>query len=208
MVWLFYCTAVAALCGCEKSSGPTQVSGHVVEYSTGQPVPYAEVQLLVSHAQSGGFNIISGSSGPDAVGAPHVADANGAFVFSFDAKEAHHYFLCASGAPNYLNALGRETNIEGGRANKDQRVPVYARAWVRVQLVDEPPKSDVYISVQGFENDGISLHHPRDTVFVRWTLAGFKPSIAWFINEQGKERQSYVQIQPTPLDTVTVRIPF
>ena len=122
--------------GCEKESGPTKVSGQVVEFYTGKPVPYGQVQLVASNP-NGRINL-TGSGGPNAQGDPHVADAQGRFAFTFAAKRNVNYGLNARLAPYHYG--NTEVTIDGGRANNGLRVPVRAFAWVRYVVVNELPK--------------------------------------------------------------------
>lgn len=189
------------LSGCQGTdpvTGMTTVEGQVVESQSKRPVAGATVQVY--HAARGGGYV--------PVGAGYPADATGHFAFSFEATEQYGYLVLASAPPGYFTDFGAAPSLTAGRGNAGLLIPVLAPAWVKLRLVDEPPKSRVVIHVQGYTGSGETLTYPRDTVLTRPILANFKLSIAWFINDQGKESQSYQEIQATSLDTVTVRIPF
>ena len=189
----------SAGCNDDPTTGPTQVEGVVVQRQSRQPVGNGTVQVWLA-SNGGGY-------GP--VGTPQPCDAQGRFAFAFDATSEAGYLLKAQAPPGYLTDWAEAPELTAGRKNTGLTVPVLAPAWVRLVLVDEPPKSRVTISVQGHRGSGETLLYPRDTTYVRPVLADFKLSIAWFIYEQGRQdKQSYKEIQATPLDTVTVRIPF
>lgn len=200
LVQLATAVSLSLLTGCKSdpTTGTTQIEGQVVESQSRQPVGKATVQVYLA-GKAGGY-------GP--VGNAYPCDATGHFSFDFDAQSKYGYILKAQAPPGYITDWNAAPNLTAGRKNTGLVVPVLAPAWVRLVLVDEPPKSRVIISTQGYEGSGDLLSYPRDTTFIRPTFAGFKTSIAWFINEQGQNRQSYQEIQPHALDTVTVRIPF
>lgn len=210
--WVLGCaTLVIVVSGCEKESGPTKVSGQVIEVSTGRPVPNAQVQLRAS-SPNGRINI-AGGGGPNAQGAPHTADAQGNFAFTFEAKKNINYSLLAFRAPYYWGIPGREVDIEGGRANNDVRIPVSAFAWVRYLIVNELPKPpnsiyDLYITGHA-SGLGISIYQPRDTVIIERVASAYTYKIIWRIRDnQGKETRYDKDILVPPLDTLTLRIPF
>jgi hypothetical protein len=196
--------------GCEKESGPTKVSGQVVEFYTGKPVPYGQVQLGASNP-NGQINIIAGSGGPNAKGDPHLADAQGRFTFTFEAKRNINYSLLARLDPYYYGNI--QVPIDGGRANNDVRVPVSAFAWVRYVIVNELPKPPnsvhtLYITGHG-SGLGISIYQPRDTVIIERVTGGTDTRTTWNITDrQGKSTRYDKNTLVPPLDTLDVRIPF
>jgi hypothetical protein len=195
--------------GCDKESGPTKVSGQVVERYTGKPVPYGQVQLMASNP-NGRINIMGGG-GPNATGDPHVADAQGRFTFTFEAKRNINYGLRGGLDPYYYGYT--EVSVDGGRANNGVRVPVYAFAWVRYVVVNELPKPPnsvhtLYITGHG-SGLGISLYQPRDTVFIERVTGGTNTSTTWMVTDrQGKSTRYNKNTLVPPLDTLDVRIPF
>lgn len=195
--------------GCEKESGPTKVSGQVVEFYTGKPVPYGKVQLVASNP-NGQINI-AGSGGSSAKGDPHLADAQGRFTFTFEAKRNINYWLLARLDPYYYGNI--EVTIDGGRANNDVRVPVSAFAWVRYVVVNElpkPPNSVHTLYVTGHGSGlGISIYQPRDTVIVERVTGGTDTRTTWIVTDrQGKSTRYDKNTLVPPLDTLDVRIPF
>jgi hypothetical protein len=186
-------------CGDDPTRGTTQVAGQVVQRQSRQPVGGGTVRVYRASSR-GGY---------DPVGDPRPCDAQGRFAFAFDAEQKAGYLLLAEAPPGYVTDWADAPALTAGRKNTGLVVPVLAPAWVRLVLVDEPPKSRSIVHVQGYSGSGETLRYPRDTAFTRPILADFKLSIAWFIYEPGQpDRQSYQQVQATPLDTVTVRIPF
>ena len=187
------------LSGCAKDSGSTLVEGQVVVQQTQQPVGNATI--FVERAGSGG--------GYALVGQGYPTDADGRFSFHFEATSKAGYILVASAPPGYLTDQVRAPSLRPGRKNQGVIVPVLAPAWVRLQLVDEPPRSRVSMYVSGYEGDGDRLYFPRDTTFTRILQANFPYKIIWVItNDQGLDSQYSQDVQVAALDTATVRIPF
>ncbi|AMJ66390.1 hypothetical protein [Hymenobacter sp. PAMC 26628] len=202
--WLAALLGGCAL-GPDKSQGPTTAAGQVVEMGTNKPLPNAQVQVWAF--RGGG---VGGSGGGfAALGAPHLADAQGRFAFGFDAEEGGSYRLRAFRDPGYLTNWGYDVGVSNGQENNDLRVPVQAPAWVRIQLVDEPPKNRISIYISGYEGNGERISHPRDTALIRPCIAGLTKSINWFItNDKGLETSAHQDVDLKALDTLTVRIPF
>ncbi|MFD1470692.1 hypothetical protein ACFQ48_20870 [Hymenobacter caeli] len=193
--------ATFSLGGCSKdpTTGTTQVDGQVVESQTKKPVGGATLQVY--HASTGG--------GYMQVGASYPADAQGRFSFQFDADERFGYLLRATAPPGYFTDFAAAPALTAGRKNMSLVVPVLAPAWVRLQLVDEAPKSRVSIHISGYDGPGDRLDYPRDTILIRPVTAGFPIKIIWVItNEKGNDAQYSQDVKLNALDTVTVRIPF
>ena len=189
------------LAGCtstDPTMGTTQVAGQVVQRQSRKPVGNGIVQVYLS-SSAGGYR---------PVGASQACDAQGRFSFNFDAQKTGGYLLLAQAPPGYRTDWADAPELTAGRRNAGLVVPVLAPAWVRLVLVDEPPKSRASIHIQGYEGSGQTLVYPRDTILIRPLLADFKTRMYWFITEQGQQRNLHQDIQPAALDTVTVRIAF
>ncbi|WP_151087116.1 carboxypeptidase regulatory-like domain-containing protein [Hymenobacter baengnokdamensis] len=196
-LWLL-CLLLAGCHSTDPTIGTTTVSGQVVTYQTNQPVPNATVQVY--HLSSGGGYV--------PVGTPFPADKQGHFAFDFNADNKFGYLLMASAPPGYITDWGTAPSLTAGRSNTDVLLPVLAPAWVRIQLVDEPPKSQVVVHTQGYEGSGDTFYYPKDTTVVRPLFAGSDSAVFWWIDEQGQIRSDNKHFQSKALDTVTVRIPF
>lgn len=193
-------SSIISLCGCGENSieGTTLVEGQVVERQGRQPVSGAKIQVYQA-SSAGGYS---------AIGDPYQADVSGHFSFHFEAERRAEYLLKASASPGYITDWGEAPNLTGGRKNKGLVIPVLAPAWVRLQLVDVPPKNRILMFTTGYGGSGDQLYYPRDTTFIRPLFAGFDSQIIWVIREGGLPTQYSQNIQPMPLDTVTVRIAF
>lgn len=204
--WLF---TLAALGSCSKlgpdeSQGMTVVAGQVVDGSNGQPLANAQVGVWGFYSSGS----LGGGGGYSALGAPHLADAQGRFSFQFEAAKGTAYTLRAFRAPGYVTNWGTDVNVNNGQANNNLRVPVQAPAWLRFVIVDEPPKSRVWLDVYGY-GQGFRLNHPRDTVLVRPMDSNLASKVIWIIkDERGVDTQYSKDILVSSLDTLTVRIPF
>jgi hypothetical protein len=191
------------LAGCEKdTSGPTRVSGQVVEANSRQAVARPpQVQV---------WGLTRGSGGSyTPVGDPQPTDGQGNFSFSFPADAGRSYVLRATGGLGYYTDWGLAPTLQGGQKNAGVQVPVYAPAWVRVDLVDEPPRSRVWIDLWGWEGGSMQLALPRDTVFVFPYFAGTNRLLmSELTNEQGVRTRVSRTLTLAPLDTQRVRIAF
>ena len=191
---------LSACSSTDPISGPTLVEGQVVDNVNHRPVPGSVVQIYKT-GRAGGHT---------AVGDPQPTDANGHFSFHFEADAKTDYVVQATAPLGYLSSVTFSPSLTAGRRNTGLLIAMYAPAWVRLQFVDEPPKSRVMISIQGYDSTGDRLYDPRDTVLIRPTIAGFPLNLLYVITENGVERRNNLVVQPNPapLDTVTVRIPF
>ena len=93
---------------------------------------------------AGGF----GGGGFAATGPSYPTDATGHFSFRFEATDKTTYIVRASSELGHFTDWIRAPELKAGRKNQGVVVPVLAPAWVRLQLVDELPKSrgvNVYI---------------------------------------------------------------
>jgi hypothetical protein len=182
----------------DPTTGITQVEGKVVADPNGQPVGGAFVQVY--HASTGGGYVPVGTSYP--------TDAQGRFSFQFDAASKAGYLVKATAPPGYFTDWAVAPSLTAGRKNMGLVIPMLAPAWVRIQLVDEPPKSRATVHTQGYEGPGDTFYYPRDTTVIRPLFAGFKSALLWSVYDQGQEKITTLYIQPAALDTVTIRISF
>ena len=200
LIHVFALVLLALLGSCRQdpTTGTTTVSGQVVDQARRQPVPNAHVQVY--HASSGG--------GYAPVGSPYPADAQGRFSFQFDATNQTGYILLADAPPGYFTPFYAGPSLTAGRRNDNLLIAMLAPAWVKLQLVDEPPKSRAVINLWGYEGNGDVLYYPRDTTLIRPVLGGYTGNIMWEINNTGIFVQHSQSVQVPALDTVMVRIPF
>ncbi|WP_151086966.1 hypothetical protein [Hymenobacter baengnokdamensis] len=183
----------------DPTTGTTLVAGQVVESQTLKPVSGATVQVY--HASSGGGYV--------PVGTGYAADKQGHFSFSFDADSKTGYLVRASAPLGYFTDWAAAPYLTAGRSNEGLVIPLLSPAWVRLQLVDEPPKSQVLIHISGYDGPGDQLNYPRDTTLIRPCQAGFPTKIIWVITpKDGPERQYSQDIKLAALDTITVHIAF
>lgn len=193
------CLTLLGLASCQKpTEGITLVEGRVVGYTSRQPVGGATVQVWQSR-RGGGYG---------AIGSGELTDAQGRFSFRFDADSEGGFIVKATAPPGYITDWGMAPRLTAGRRNKDLVVPMYAPAWVRLVLVDEPPKSLARVDVQGYNGQDRWPYPARDTIVIRPVLSDVDNAVTWWIYEGGQERKVTYPFQAGPLDTVTVRIPF
>ncbi|RPD43891.1 carboxypeptidase regulatory-like domain-containing protein [Hymenobacter sediminis] len=203
LVHLMTATAIGCTsCSLFEESGKTTVEGQVVDSATGQAVANAQVCLFANHR--GGS---SASYNP--AGDWRPTDGEGKFSFSFEAEENNAYILRASssrGDTEFQSA----PRINGGRKNKGVQVPVAAMAWVRIHLLDVPPRTDaVNVAVWGFQ-DSFTLQPPLDTVIYRLVKASPNQLVLWQINGSRTEPATPHQVSSgvAGLDTMRVDIRY
>ena len=199
-------------CTKEAESGPTTVAGQVLLRGTRQPVTRAPAVQVWGRASGG--NAVSGSTRAYApVGPAQPTDARGQFSFSFEAEAGWDYVLqLVPGGLGYYAGITQAPALRGGRKNEGIAFFVDPPCWVRVDLVDEPPKNRMWFFFSGFGGGGLSLPYPRDTTlyFPYLTGGGRETFIYWRMIPNGlgvESSDSRTFIQP-PLDTQRVRIAF
>ncbi len=194
--------SLPGLAGCNPdnpTTGTTQVSGQVVQRQSRQPVGNGTVQVQL-RSSAGGYR---------PVGDPQPCDGQGRFAFAFDAESKFGYLLMAQAPPGYITDWAEAPELTAGRKNKEVVVPVLAPAWVRLLLVDEPALNTSSIHLSGYDGPGDRLNFPRETTLIRPALADFPRKVIWVLtSEKGVDIQFEQEVKLSPLDTVTVRIPF
>ena len=196
--WFCWLSLLASCTNRDPTTGTTTVMGQVVESQSRKPVGNGTVQVWLT-GKGGGYGM---------VGSAYPCDAQGKFTFAFEAQRTSGYLLKAQAPPGYITDWLQAPSLTAGRQNTPVVVPVLAPAWLRLALVDEPPKSRVTIEISEYSGSGETLSYPRDTVLIRPILANFKTGLLWSINDQGQEKATTLYLQPGSLDTVTVRIAF
>ena len=208
-----WAAAALLLAGCtdREGAGPTVVNGQVVESSSRRPVPRSPQVQLWQRRQTGGS--LTGGAAYIPIGAPQPTDAEGRFAFSFEAEATHEYVLRADDAGlGYYTDWAAAPRLAGGRGNAGVQLPVYAPCWVRIDLVDTLPRSQVNFFFSGFGGGGSTVPYPRDTtLYFRYIAGGGQQTfIYWRITQNGpgpEVTDSRTFIQP-PLDTQRIQILF
>ena len=187
------------LAGC-KPSGTTEVQGQVVDRHTGLPVPYAMVYVTgISSSPAGG-----GSSGTQG----HPTDALGHFDFSFEARGQNDYTLFAYTDSGYASGYGDCPYLNNGRANKGVQVKAAAPAWVRVNCVDDPPSTKIWLSVND-PNFPPFWVGPGNYTFIRPATAYTSDILPCIITDStGHDTWVRIPYTTTAFDTATVTIHF
>lgn len=191
---------VLSISSCEKFSGPTEVSGIVVDRHTSQPVAGAYVVAVgASSSLAGG-----GSTSPGT-----TADAQGRFAFSFEASAKSQYQVGTSTGSGYTNQ-GNGPLLKAGTKNDNLVVNADAPAWVRINCVDDPPYGKVGLFINGYLNGGENtIIGPGNSSLVRPEFSYTADSIYWEINSgQGKTVKGRLPYKTTAFDTAMVTIHF
>lgn len=189
-------------CSLFDEGGKTTVEGQVVDSTTGQAVASAQVRLFAN--RRGGS---AASYNP--VDDWRSTDNQGKFSFSFEADANNAYILRASssrGDTEFQSA----PRVNGGKKNKDLRVPVAAVGWVSIHLLDVPPRTDaVNVAVWGFQ-EAFTLHPPLDTVIYRMIEADPNQTVVWQLNGSRvvPATEHWIPYAVAGLDTTRVEIRY
>ncbi len=186
---------------CSKDYGTTTVSGKVVDATTGEPVPFA--------------NVILGDRASESFTSGYVpretfkADENGSFSFSFEAKRKAAYGLNAS-KEHYFSAAD-EPYLKNGAKNEDIEIKITPGGWIRFHLKDEAPLGDVsrftihpFVSPSSVEIDW----PPLDTTFTVYTSGNKEALYPYWLIVNYKEERATVNIKTKALDTTDVYIKY
>jgi hypothetical protein len=183
----------------DPTTGITQVEGKVINKYNGQRVAGSSVQVY--HASSGGGYV--------QVGPAYPTDAQGQFSFQFDATSKSGYLVKAYTPLGHFTDWAVAPSLTAGRKHTGLVIPMMAPAWVRLQIVDAPPKNRVSMHISGYEGPGDQLNYPRDTTLLRPMVAGFATTIIWVIrDDKGSPTQYSQDAKVAPLDTLTIPITF
>ena len=170
-------------------------------------MPRAEVQV---HAFSVGRGGAGGGYGP-ALGGPYLADATGRFSFSFEARKNTTYRLDAYGPLGHFS-IDDGVEVKSGQSNRNLRLPVQAPGWVRIKLIDEPPRANEgRVGVGGFQDSySAGLPLSRDTIFYRYFSAHTPGRVSWIIEDhtKGTKIEGAKDLTISSLDTATVEVRF
>ncbi|MCB2378520.1 carboxypeptidase-like regulatory domain-containing protein [Hymenobacter sp. BT635] len=194
------------LSGCTLPFFPAKllrVSGRVVDRHTGQALGGATVQ---AYAQRGSG---LGAGGYAAVAEPHTADAEGNFSFAFLPDPAASYLLLATAPPGYYTIWGEAPTVRRRQPAANLRLPVQAPAYLRIRLLDEPPRSRVWLTVSGYAGPADEFAAPASQTYVRRIDAREPRYIAWSVRDTtGRRTDGAQQVRVTALDTLSITIRF
>ncbi|MBK0404442.1 carboxypeptidase regulatory-like domain-containing protein [Adhaeribacter sp. BT258] len=206
---------ILLFCSCERLDGETVVEGKVVDRHTGDAIPNATVVVhsgKISNGFTGGaYNTFEFEK---------QADNKGNFAFRFEGKGDRNYVLRAFKDPGYYTAFDDAAYLEEGRNNKKLKIKMQAPAWVRVKLVNTPPKDVVQVFyMQGFsdmingEQGSIFYRLHRDTIFVRMVMGNRETTFLVDIDTVGNSQvENMIRLNPLAyfpaLDTTNLVIHY
>jgi hypothetical protein len=156
-----------AFSSCKRLDGETLVEGQVVDRHTGEAIPNARLVMFsrISRSSGGAYNTIEFE---------RLTDSKGNFSFKFESDGSKSYVLRAFKDPGYYTIWDEAAHLDEGRNNKRLKLKMQAPAWVRVKLVNVPPKDIVArLHLRGFSDlingqDYVTFYSfNRDTTFVR-----------------------------------------
>jgi len=145
---------------CTKSSGPSSVSGQVVDNTTGKGVPYA--QVFVVGASTGTIGALGNQQNGSA-----TADANGNYSINFDASGGNYYSVTAQSPFYFQSQAISDVGINAGK-NSNVKIPLVPEGWVRINLVNVPPldtiREFILYGFDGEVDDNESIYQNKSYV--------------------------------------------
>jgi hypothetical protein len=198
------------LFSCKRPDGDTLIEGQVVDKITGQPVPNSTLSLYRSTGSSS--TLTSGFT----LEKEYPTDGSGKFGFQYEGSKGESYYLRAWDNQGAETIWDDMVPVEEGRNNKKLKVKLLAPCWVKVNIVDVPPKDSLsYLIVSGFTLDNglqsmefYNLNY--STTFVgRGALNNPDPRLRWrAINNQGITTTHLVPWTPIARDTAEFTITY
>jgi Carboxypeptidase regulatory-like domain len=164
-------------CKKQETSGPSSVSGQVVDQTTGKGVPYAVIALLSQNSSIiGAWGQQQSSSG--------TTDANGKFSFAFNYASGNSYTVAAQ-APNYFNDGDAFATLSAGQ-NNNVKIEMQPEGFVRFYLVNSHPLDTVFEFVlDDLGNSPIIQNLYKNTSFVVYGYGNTLTHFTYKINQYG-----------------------
>lgn len=194
---------------CKRLDGETIVEGKVVDRNTGAHVPNARLVLFSSDGRSvgGAYNTVE---------LEKQADGDGNFSFSFNGKSSKNYALRAFTDLGHFTEWTEAAYLEEGRNNKKLKLKVHSPAWVKVKLVNVPPKNQIaQFHIQGFQSDSkgsssVTLNFlQEDTTFIRVVMGNRENGFLYIIKEMNASENNFNIYKFSPaLDTTELIINY
>lgn len=202
---LFLLTLLAAaltLSMCKRSDGDTLCEGTVVDKHDNTRVANAMVGVYVA-GQSGGLG------GGYVLKEEHQADASGNFAFQIG-DDANGMLLRASTSLGHYTPYAEAPSLRGGKNNKDLVVRVQAPAWLRVNIVSQPPHDTAAISFGGsLPSIGTGILYGRDTTILMMVQGNTSLYAYWRITRQyGNQTNGSQDVYCPGLDTTSIQVTY
>jgi len=200
---IFSIFSLLAFTDCTKSSGPSSVSGQVVDNTTGKGVPYA--QVFVVGASGGTIGALGNQQSGTA-----TADANGNFSISFNWAGGNNYSVTAQSQFYFQSQAISDVSINAGK-NSNIKIPMVPKGFVRFYLVNSHPLDTVFdIVIDDFNNTPGISNICKDTSYVVYGFGNTMTHFSYKIYKYDFTNGSiyYDSIYVKALDTVTFTINY
>jgi hypothetical protein len=194
------CLLAFSFMGCKNQlDGTTTVKGTVVEEGSTRRIPNAEVLLIKQKRES------ATAMGRQTV--MHVnADEKGDFSFSFEA-DGDYYYTAEAKAEYYFDG-GEGGSIKSGVPNKNVEIRLKPKGYIRLLLVNEPPKDTLQSFSTAYVPGGLRINNLfSDTTIYMFGLQG-KDVFTYWLQRNGQEVQNQINIELFPLDTTEVAVKY
>ena len=197
------------LTSCEDTtfpSGQTVVEGHVVDATSGEPVPRATLKIIASRSTMGAP--IGGSRVKEK---RITVDENGHFEHAFEHSDDLHYKLEAYNEGLY-GTSGSES-ISKGEMNGALEVEAHPFCWINLEIINEPPKEKVErLHIRRFRKPSYFSFEPfeKDTsILVNRGRGGQERRVIWTVRKEGGEEERFTKEFFCPaLDTTNFKITY
>jgi len=191
---------LAAFTACTKSSGPSSVSGQVVDNTTGKGVPYAQVYVV--GASSGTIGALGNQQSGTA-----TADANGNYSINFDASSGNYYSVTAQSQFYFQSQAISDVSINAGK-NSNIKIPMVPEGFVRFKLVNTTSDTIYEFAMHDFNNDPVFSRLYKDTSFVVYGFGNTSTRFSYAIYNGFNYQTYYDTVYLKALDTVTFTINY
>ncbi|HVA98809.1 MAG TPA: hypothetical protein VNG53_07940 [Bacteroidia bacterium] len=207
--------------GCSKDSGPTVVSGKVVNAYGGESIPRAIVTLT---GEQSGINL-TGSYGSSITSVAAASD--GSYNISFNAQGDYTYFVTAvapecdvlmPGNPGI--GLDNSSYVELTNATSNTKnIPLAAYGYAKIHFKNTAPynyddqlvfTSDLYSTAPGVDNDHVIIFTGTavDTTIKIAFYGGIPFNSPYYVIKDSITTTHYTNINGLPFDTVTCSINY
>lgn len=173
LLFIFFLIIGFLFTTCTKQSGPTTVSGFVLDAYKNQPIPGATVYVLEAEEGSG-FNISTGYG----YGFPikqTTSSSDGSYSIGFDARKGYSYYASASkdecqrvngGQPGFNLDNDSYVEISKGKKNTNKNIPLIANGYVKLHIknIDNPLRTDQFVIDNFISSKIFSVNHDHQII--------------------------------------------
>ena len=188
------------LASCQKDSGPTTVSGYVLEEGTNKPIPDATVYILEQKAE------YTGTVQPKVIFSTR-STSDGRYSMSFDANKDNLYFVQAA-HDTFFTSAGSGWPVNAGKKNTIH-IGLTPYGWINFHVVNQT-RSYSFIIVNDNSIGKISGYNV-DSTFIRYYHGNNWREVYYVLFKNSQDTlplKVSKNIWVVPHDTVNVSIEY